>query len=163
MLSLSNRIIFDVSSKLSCVSLNTTSYVSRASISTGKILEVQDPGIPKRPLSGYMRFSNEMRPEISKNNPNLRIGEISKIIAQQYKELPVGRKEVSSQDNQCPYVVSTFSTSAYCKSLGFSSAGSSSFAPQVVVWSFFFLLKSLQVCMYYFSVVNFPKIENLKK
>ena len=94
MISLSNRIVFDISSRLSCVVLNTAPYASKASISTSNFLEAQVPGIPKRPSNPFIRFANEVRPEISKKNPNLKMVEITKIITHQYKELPVDRKEV---------------------------------------------------------------------
>merc|ERR1712039_326301 len=73
MISLSNRIVFDISSRLSCVVLNTTPYASKASISTSNFLKAQDPGIPKRPSTAFLRFANEVRPEISKKNPNLKM------------------------------------------------------------------------------------------
>jgi len=100
MMSLSNKIIFDISSRLSCVVLNTAPYASKASFSTGNYLEAQGPSIPKRPLSGYIRYSNEIRPGLAKKNPNLKMSEISKLIALQYKELPVGRKEALNEAYQ---------------------------------------------------------------
>jgi len=97
MISLSNRIVFDISSRLSCVVLNTAPYASKASISTSNFLEAQVPGIPKRPSNPFIRFANEVRPEISKKNPNLKMVEITKIITHQYKELPVDRKEAYNE------------------------------------------------------------------
>ena len=90
---LSSRIVFDVSSRLSRMALNTTTHLSKASISTSDFFEAHVTGIPKRPLTGYIRFSNEIRPDLMKKNPSLKVGEISKIIAQQYKDLSVARKE----------------------------------------------------------------------
>jgi len=97
MMSLSNKIIFDISSRLSCVVLNTTPYASKASFSTGNYLEAQVPSMPKRPLTGFIRYGNEIRPGLVKKNPNMKMTEITKLISQQYKELPVGRKEALNE------------------------------------------------------------------
>ena len=72
-------------------------YVSKASISTSNPVETPVSGIPKRPLSAYFRFANEVRPDIMKNNPNLKVAEVAKIMGQMYKELPAAKKEVCMQ------------------------------------------------------------------
>lgn len=42
---------------------------------------------PKRPMNPYMRFSNAMRPELMKKNPEARMGDISKILGEQWAKL----------------------------------------------------------------------------
>ena len=101
MMSLSNKIMFDISSRMSGMVLKNSSgtmipYVSKTSISTTNNLELQHPDMPKKPLTTYFRFLGEVRPIVMKQNPNLKASELMKIMAQKYKELPVARKEVST-------------------------------------------------------------------
>merc|ERR1712086_601902 len=49
--------------------------------------------MPKKPLGTYFRFLGEIRHTVTKQNPGVKITELSKIMAQKYKELPVARKE----------------------------------------------------------------------
>merc|ERR1712156_593964 len=51
----------------------------------------------KRPLNGYMRFAMEMRPMVTRQNPNMKVTEVSKVLGQKYKELPDQRKMILSQ------------------------------------------------------------------
>merc|ERR1719270_340481 len=51
----------------------------------------------KRPLNGYMRFAMEMRPMVTRQNPNMKVTEVSKVLGQKYKELPTQRKMSLSQ------------------------------------------------------------------
>ena len=100
MMSLSNKIMFDISSRMSGMVLKNSSgamvpYVSKTSISTTNNLELQHPNMPKKPLSTYFRFLGEVRPIVTKQNPGMKITELGKIMAQKYKELPVARKEVT--------------------------------------------------------------------
>ena len=99
-MSLSNKIMFDISSRVSGMVLKNSSgamvpYVSKTSISTTNNLELQHPSMPKKPLGTYFRFLGEIRPIVTKQNPGVKITELSKIMAQKYKELPVARKEVT--------------------------------------------------------------------
>lgn len=47
----------------------------------------RDPDTPKRPLSSYMFYSKERRPKLQEEQPTLRFGEYSKVIAQEWKAL----------------------------------------------------------------------------
>jgi len=47
---------------------------------------------PKRALTAYMIFSNKIRPELMKANPELKITEVSKHIAEKWKALADGDK-----------------------------------------------------------------------
>ena len=100
MMSLSNKIMFDISSRVSGMVLKNSSgamvpYVSKTSISTTNNLELQHPSMPKKPLTTYFRFLGEIRPIVTKQNPDLKVTELMKVMAQKYKELPVARKEVT--------------------------------------------------------------------
>merc|ERR1711962_1385910 len=96
--------IFDISSKMSGMALTTTPSVmapctSKASFSTSNQMEVPIPTMMpfKRPLNGYMRFAMEMRPMVTRQNPNMKVTEVSKVLGQKYKELPDQRKMSLSQ------------------------------------------------------------------
>ena len=100
MMSLSNKIMFDISSRVSSMVLKNSSgamvpYVSKTSISTTNNLELQHPSMPKKPLGIYFRFLGEIRPTVTSQNPGLKMTEVAKIMAQKYKGLPVDRKEVT--------------------------------------------------------------------
>jgi hypothetical protein len=44
----------------------------------GKAKKVKDPNAPKRPLSAYFLFMNVARPQVKKENPDFKIGDIAK-------------------------------------------------------------------------------------
>ena len=46
-----------------------------------------DPDAPKKPLSSFMLFGNEMRNKIKEENPNLSFGEVGKVLGQKWKAL----------------------------------------------------------------------------
>lgn len=97
--------MFDISSRVSGMVLKNSSgamvpYVSKTSISTTNNLELQHPSMPKKPLGTYFRFLGEIRPIVTKQNPGVKITELSKIMAQKYKELPVARKEALNEAYQ---------------------------------------------------------------
>jgi len=105
MMSLSNKIMFDISSRVSGMVLKNSSgamvpYVSKTSISTTNNLELQHPIMPKKPLSTYFRFLGEIRPIVTRENPDLKVTELTKVMAQKYKELPVARKEAFNEAYQ---------------------------------------------------------------
>merc|ERR1712051_286055 len=56
--------------------------------------------MPKKPLTTYFRFLGEIRPIVTKQNPDLKVTELMKVMAQKYKELPVARKEALNQAYQ---------------------------------------------------------------
>merc|ERR1719483_244356 len=53
--------------------------------------------MPKKPLSTYFRFLGEIRPMVTRQNPDLKVTELTKVMAQKYKELPVARKEALNE------------------------------------------------------------------
>ena len=48
---------------------------------------VKDPKTPKRALSAYFFFCNEKRAEVKKENPDFKLGQISKKLAEMWGEL----------------------------------------------------------------------------
>lgn len=53
----------------------------------------KDPSAPKAPLNGYLVYFNEERSEMRIKNPNIGFGELTKIIAAKWKELPADEKQ----------------------------------------------------------------------
>jgi hypothetical protein len=53
----------------------------------------KDPLAPKAPLNGYLVYFNEERAEMRQKNPNIGFGELTKIIAAKWKELPNEEKQ----------------------------------------------------------------------
>ncbi|GAA6037696.1 hypothetical protein JCM8097_002293 [Rhodosporidiobolus ruineniae] len=47
----------------------------------------KDPNAPKRPLSAYMHFSQAERASVKEENPDVKFGEIGKILGARWKEL----------------------------------------------------------------------------
>jgi structure-specific recognition protein 1 len=60
----------------------------RSTKSKGKKKKAKkDPNAPKRALTAFMYFSNDMRPKIKDDNPDLAFGDIAKLVGKKYKEL----------------------------------------------------------------------------
>lgn len=53
----------------------------------------KDPSAPKAPLNGYLVYFNEERAGMRAQNPNIGFGELTKIIAAKWKELPTEQKQ----------------------------------------------------------------------
>ena len=51
-----------------------------------KLKAKRDPNKPKRPLSSYVLFCNDMRPELKLTKPELSFGEMNKALGQMWKE-----------------------------------------------------------------------------
>jgi len=47
---------------------------------------------PKRPLSAFILFSNEIRPSVREENPSSSVVEVAKIIGEKWKSLPESDK-----------------------------------------------------------------------
>jgi hypothetical protein len=55
--------------------------------------KLKDENAPKRPKSGYMFFAEKKRPEIKKDQPELKMVEISKVIGERWKSAVPATKE----------------------------------------------------------------------
>jgi len=55
------------------------------------------PPKPKRPMTAYFRFLNEVRPDVVKKNPNLKPPELMKVVGQRWTQLDSQTKEKYSQ------------------------------------------------------------------
>ena len=53
----------------------------------------KDPNAPKRPMTAYMFFNQDMRAKLKKENPKLTFGELGKLIGQKYKALTDDEKK----------------------------------------------------------------------
>lgn len=51
------------------------------------------PEKPKRPTTPYFRFMSEVRPSLVKNNPQLKVTEISKLVGSQWEKLDPAKKQ----------------------------------------------------------------------
>ena len=54
----------------------------------------KDPKLPKRPHNAFFYFSQERRPAMQKEFPNLTKKEIAAVLTQKWNELPVSEKAV---------------------------------------------------------------------
>merc|ERR1739844_121019 len=52
----------------------------------------KDPNKPKRNLSSFFIYSNEVRDTVKAQNPDAKFGDIAKIISAQFKDLPPERR-----------------------------------------------------------------------
>ena len=59
-----------------------------------KIKAKKDPNKPRRPLSSYTIFCNDIRDDLKKTNPKLSFGEMNKTLGQKWKELDDKQKEM---------------------------------------------------------------------
>ena len=57
-----------------------------------KFKKRKDPKAPKKPLSGYIHFCNEIRSEITSKYPELKMTQMSQKLGQLWKELPETRR-----------------------------------------------------------------------
>lgn len=55
----------------------------------------KDPNAPKKPLTAFMLYTNNRRPEIKKKFSDLKITEISTMIGKEWKDLTDEEKNVS--------------------------------------------------------------------
>jgi len=53
----------------------------------------KDPNAPKKPKTGYMKFCDEIREKIRKENPDMQLGGIAKILGIKWNELSDEKKE----------------------------------------------------------------------
>ena len=74
-----------------------TSLQSAPVAETKKGKKAKDPNAPKGALSAFMYFSNEVRDKIRKENPDMKLTDVSKKIGEQWKAL--------SEEDKKPYNV----------------------------------------------------------
>jgi hypothetical protein len=67
---------------------NSLSQNDTSPLSSNQKRRKKDPYAPKAPLNGYLVYFNEERAEMRSKNPNMSFGELTKIIATKWKELP---------------------------------------------------------------------------
>lgn len=52
----------------------------------------KDPNAPKRPLSAYMMFANELRPKLMEENPGVHFTKLSSKISEQWKNIDESKR-----------------------------------------------------------------------
>lgn len=73
---------------------------------------------PKRPMSSFMLFAQEVRPELMKSNPTNKVSEIGKLIGQKWNTLSETEKQVQSWfDGSCLFLFSFVRFRSFCFSL----------------------------------------------
>jgi len=75
----------------------------------------KDKNAPKRPSTAFFIFANEVRGEIREENPDASIGEIGKILGQQWNALAEDRKEAYKAQNEKAKVKYAKKLAAYKK------------------------------------------------
>lgn len=55
---------------------------------------VRNPDAPKRPLTAFFYFSNSIRKRLQSENPTVPLGQLSKRIADMWRDLPKEQKKV---------------------------------------------------------------------
>ena len=53
----------------------------------GKAKKAKDPNAPKRPTNAYIIYGQERRPEIKKEQPDLKLGEVTQVLAAEWNEM----------------------------------------------------------------------------
>lgn len=82
-------------SVLSCTSslARCTSVLPAAYINPVKCLTSQTSGPPKRPLNGYMRYAQQQKPFVARQNPDVKVVDVIKMIAQQWRMMSPEQKQ----------------------------------------------------------------------
>lgn len=86
-------IIESICTELSCedrVSEFTEKYVDT---SFKKMKTVKDKNMPKRAVSGYILYCKQARDKVVQGTPDMKLGEVSKILGAQWKNLKVSEKK----------------------------------------------------------------------
>jgi HMG (high mobility group) box len=69
------------------------SVASSAASKAKKTKAKKDPNAPKKALSSFMLFSNEVRSRIKKENPSMSFGDLGKKIGELFRGLSPGEKQ----------------------------------------------------------------------
>lgn len=59
---------------------------------------LRDKTAPRPPHSGYIRFLNDRREQFRSENPNLPFAEITKVLAIEWNQLPVDKKQLLNKN-----------------------------------------------------------------
>eukprot|EP01156_Anaeramoeba_ignava_P021805 Anaeramoba_ignava/c19779_g2_i1.p1 GENE.c19779_g2_i1~~c19779_g2_i1.p1 ORF type:complete len:162 (+),score=75.13 c19779_g2_i1:65-550(+) len=62
--------------------------------------KIEIPSPPKKPLNAYFLFAQDCRPRIKEQNPEIKGSEITKMIGQEWKNLPQEQKDVYKNKQQ---------------------------------------------------------------
>ena len=91
-----------INSKLMSLTLRSTSnvapfysYLSGFSTNSSLNADKTSDGLPKRPMNAFMRFCKDVRPDILSRNPGLSPAQVTSLLGERYRALPLSQKEVS--------------------------------------------------------------------
>ena len=68
----------------------------------------RDPNAPKKPMTSYMLYMQAIRPTVVTNHPNLKFGEVSKKISEDWKQLTEDQKKVRSRPRRIGLLFDAF-------------------------------------------------------
>jgi hypothetical protein len=68
-------------------------YVPPKGDKSAKVTKKKDPNAPKKPLTSFMLFSNEIRSQIKNENPSMSFGELGKKIGELFRALSSDKKQ----------------------------------------------------------------------
>ncbi|KAJ3288646.1 Non-histone chromosomal protein 6 [Borealophlyctis nickersoniae] len=93
-----------------------------ASDSKRKTRAKKDPNAPKKPLSGFIIFSNENRQRIKEENPSAEFRDMGRLLGAAWKELSDAEKEVYNKKKEEDKKRYEREVAAYQKSGGAAAA-----------------------------------------
>lgn len=70
----------------------TTRKGPASGTSTGRVAKTKREG-PKRGLSAFMIFSKEERPKVVEENPDIKFGDVGKVLGEKWRTLEPERKK----------------------------------------------------------------------
>jgi hypothetical protein len=69
-------------------------------VETKKKKKKKDPSEPKRPTTAFFYYTSSIREEVTKANPGMSVGELSKIFGQMWADLPEADKKEFQEKNE---------------------------------------------------------------
>ncbi|KAL1513615.1 hypothetical protein ABEB36_003005 [Hypothenemus hampei] len=82
-----------VSNEEKSTEIVSTENIKPKTPKTKKRKKPKDTTAPRQPLTGYIRYLNDRREAVRTGNPNLSFAEITKILASEWTNLPIDRKQ----------------------------------------------------------------------
>ncbi|KIY47590.1 HMG-box, partial [Fistulina hepatica ATCC 64428] len=73
----------------------------------------RDPNAPKRAMSSYFLYQNDVRAEMRRRNPNLPYRELTKLVSDQWGNLNTEQKQIYEQEASLHRQIYTSQKAAY--------------------------------------------------
>lgn len=90
---MASKFVCGLSSRLSHLSVMPT-YGSSALLPSCTFATNAHAGPPKRPIGPFLVFANQERPQLQRENPDLAIKDLGRILGERYNALSDSKKEV---------------------------------------------------------------------